>query len=67
MDSLTKSKIGVTVKIKGDRMVLLGTFQENAIGISLRHADACLKRSFLKVVLKSSSLLDRIRMAMTLP
>jgi hypothetical protein len=48
-------------------MVLLSTFQENAVGISLRYADACLKRSFLKVVLKSSSLLDRIRMAMTLP
>jgi hypothetical protein len=67
MDSLTKSKIGLMVKIKGERMVLLSTFQGNDIRISLRYADACLKRSFLKVVLKSSSLLDRIRMAMTLP
>ncbi len=67
MDSLTKSKIGLMVKIKGERMVVLSTFQENAIGIILRYANACLKRSFLKVVLKSSSLLDRIRMAMTLP
>ncbi len=48
-------------------MILLGTFQGNDIRISLRNADGCLKRSFLKVVLKSSSLLDRIRMAMTLP
>jgi hypothetical protein len=64
MDSLTKSKIG---KNKGRTYDLAQHFQGNDIRISLRYADACLKRSFLKVVLKSSSLLDRIRMAMTLP
>ncbi len=36
MNSLKKSKIGLAVKIKGDRMVLLSAFQENAIGISFK-------------------------------
>ncbi len=66
MVSLTKSKIG---KNKGRTYDLAHHFSREwySIRISLRYADACLKRSFLKVVLKSSSLLDRIRMAMTLP